>query len=155
LGRIRMDSHLNREVNITVINQGTHVFNCPLFQRTLGRAWRAIIALKTSRRRPAAIRVATRENWRSTVSCVSAVRDSTARRNGGTSQRRDATAESSRGGRGSPERTHREMLAVVGVDCERRLWLVLCAGRTVTGFWQPNRGWYVCRNRAEIRGTPK
>jgi len=48
-----------------------------------------------------------------------------------------------RGGRGIPERTHREMLDVVGVDCERRLWLVtvtFMADRTDTGCWQPNRG---------------
>jgi len=44
------------------------------------------------------------------VSCARAVRDSTARQNGDTSQR----------GRGRPKRTHREMLDVVGVDCERR-----------------------------------
>jgi len=38
-------------------------------------------------------------------------------------------------GRGRPERTHREMLDVVGVDCERRLWLLVCAGRADTGSW--------------------
>jgi len=45
-------------------------------------------------------------------------------------------------GRCNPERTHREMLNVVSVDCDRRLWLVLCAGRTDTGCWQP-KSWLV------------
>jgi len=42
-----------------------------------------------------AIRVSKKENWRTTVSCVRAVRGSVARQNCGISQRRDATAGSS------------------------------------------------------------
>jgi len=63
----------------------------------LERAWRAIIFRReTSRRRPAAIRISTQENWRTMLSCARAVRDSAPRQNGDTSQRRDTTAGSSR-----------------------------------------------------------
>jgi len=50
----------------------------------------------TSRRRPAAIQVSRKENWRSPVSYARAVEGSAARQNGGTSQCRDATAGSPR-----------------------------------------------------------
>jgi len=50
----------------------------------------------TSRRRPAAIQVSRKENWRSPVSYARAVGGSAARQNGDTYQRRDATAGSPR-----------------------------------------------------------
>jgi len=128
----------------------------PKFQPLLGRAWRAIIAraedfspeanaglhkgklLHYRELRKGSPRFGWQTKWRyfSTPRC-------------------DGWKFPRWGGRGSPEPTHREMLDVVGVDCERRLWLVLCAGRTDTGCWQPIRGWYVCWNRAETRKTPK
>ncbi|XP_070854545.1 uncharacterized protein [Drosophila suzukii] len=51
---------------------------------------------KFTNRRPAAIRVSRKENWRSPVSYARAVGGSAARQNGGTSQRRDATTGSPR-----------------------------------------------------------